>query len=178
MINFYFPIFNNFNHWIKESIPFLSRWFCSLNYVHTLKIKWNIISIDIKIGVRYFKPFYIIGWWTDTEYFINGNIFVLKYITDIQNPGSESIHICNINFDPELFCMCYWTLGLIDINNFNLRTPICIVSCKMFSCIRTVTWFNTRSNEWMDEFCSFREGLDWNGIWKKSDIFVLVIFHK
>ena len=55
---------------------------------------------------------------------MNGNICILKCITDIQNHGSESMHICDSNVDSEWVSMCQWTVGLIKINTFNLRTPI------------------------------------------------------
>ena len=92
-------------------------------------------------------PVYIIGWWTDTDYFINWNIFILKFITDIQNPGSESMHSCDRNVDYEGFSMCHWILGSIEINILNMITPFCTVECKNFPCIVTVTFLNTRSNE-------------------------------
>ena len=48
----------------------------------------------------------------------------MEFINDIQNPGSESIHIHNSNVDSEEFSMCHWTVGLIKINTLNMRTPI------------------------------------------------------
>ena len=92
MINCDFLIFRNCNHSIKELTTFSPVWFCSLNSIHALKKKWSFISIESNIGVRYLKPVYIIGWWTDTYSFMNGNICVLKFITDVQNPGSESMY--------------------------------------------------------------------------------------
>ena len=78
MINCDFLIFNNFNDCIKESIPFLYSWFSFLNSIHALRKKWTIISIERNIGVISFKQVQIIGWWTDTDYFINGKSFILN----------------------------------------------------------------------------------------------------
>ena len=83
LINCAIIISKNCDHCIQESIPLSSIGFCSLNSVHALKKKWTIISIESNIGVRYFKPVQIIGWWTDTESFMNGKICILKCITDI-----------------------------------------------------------------------------------------------
>ena len=66
-----------------------------------------------KIGVRSLKPVYIIGWWNETDSFMNGKTCIMEYITTIQNIGSESMHICNINVDSEGVGMCHWTVGLI-----------------------------------------------------------------
>ena len=104
---------------------------------------------------------------------MNGNICILECITDIQNPGSESMHSHNRNVDSEGFIMCYKTVGTIKINILNLRTTICTVACKTFPYIGTSTLLNTWINEWAEDFCSFREGLDWYGILKKADIFFL-----
>ena len=111
-----------------------------------LKKKSNFISIERNIWVRYFKPVYIIGWWNDTESFINGNIFILEHITVIQNIGSESMHSRDINIGSEGFIMCHWTVVLIKINTLNLITPIRKVACNKFPCIRTVAFLNTWSN--------------------------------
>ena len=48
--------------------------------------------------------------------------------------------------------MLHWTVWLIKINNFNMRTPICTVACNKFPCIITFTFFNTSNNEWIEEF--------------------------
>ena len=128
MINCAFLIFKKCYHCIKESISFFSGWFCLLNSIHALKKKCTIIFIDRNIGVRYFEPVEIIEWLTDTEYFMNGNIFIMKYISDIHNPGSESIHNHNSNDDYEGVRICYWTVGLIKTNNFNMRTTIYTVA--------------------------------------------------
>ena len=45
MINCAFLIFQNCNNCVKDYIPFSSRLFCSLRYIHELKAKWNVISI-------------------------------------------------------------------------------------------------------------------------------------
>ena len=108
---------------------------------------------------------------------MNGNICILKYINNISNPGSDSMHICNRNVYYEWVSMLHWTLWLIKINTFNLRTPMCKVACNKFPFIRTVTLLNTRRNEWREDFCSFREGFYWGGSWKKANIFVLVILN-
>ena len=62
----------------------------------------------------------------------------MELITDIQNHVSESIHSYDTNFDSEGVIMCHWTVGLIKINTFNLKTPIYTVACNTFPCIRTV----------------------------------------
>ena len=92
MINCNFLIFKNCNHCIKELIPLSSGWGCSLNSINALKTKWTLISIERNIGVRFFKPVYIIGGWNDTESLMNGNICFLKCITDIKYTGIESMH--------------------------------------------------------------------------------------
>ena len=40
------------------------------------------------------------------------------------------MHSFNSSVDSELFRMWHWTVVLIEINAFNLRTPICAVTCK------------------------------------------------
>ena len=117
---------------------------------------------------------HIIGWWTDIESFINGNVCILKCITDIENTCSDSMHICDSNVDSEWVRMCHWNVGLIKINTFNMITPIFTVACNKFPCIRTVTFLNTRSNEWAEAFCFIREGFDWDRIRKNSDMFLEV----
>ena len=67
-----------------------------------------------------------------------GTFLILKYITDIQNPGSESMHICNSNVDSEGVRMCHWTVWLIKTNTLNLRTLIFTVTGKYISCVITV----------------------------------------
>ena len=62
------------------------------------------------------------------------------------------MHSRNINIDSEWSSMCHWTLGLTKINSFNLRSPIWTVVCKSFPFIRTVTFLNTSSNEWTENF--------------------------
>ena len=148
MINCAFIIFKSCNHRIKESIKLTPGWFCYLNSIHALKTKWTATSIDSNIGVIFFKPVYIIGWWTDTNSFINVHICILECIIDIQNPGSESIHIRDSNVYNEVFRMCHWTVVLIKINALNLRNPIFTVACNFCTCIKTVTFLNTWSNEW------------------------------
>ena len=78
---------------------------------------------------------------------MNGDIDILKYITDIQNIGSEPMHIRDRNVDSEGVSMCHWTVGLIKIKILNLRTPIYTVSYEKFTCIRTVTFLNNCINE-------------------------------
>ena len=85
---------------------------------------------------------------------------------------------CEINVESEWGSMCHWTVLFIKINTFNLRNPICTVACNKFISIRTVTFLNTISNEWTGEFCSFREGFDWDGSWKKANIPVFFILKK
>ena len=91
-----------------------------LNYIHTLKIKRAFIFIERNIGVRSLKPVQIIGWWTDTDSIIYGNGCILKCMSAIQNPGSESIHSHNRNVDYEGISMCHWNVGLIQINTLNM----------------------------------------------------------
>ena len=55
----------------------------------------------------FLKPAQIIGWWNDTYAFMNGDICILEIITEIQNPGSESMHICDRNIDYEGVSMCH-----------------------------------------------------------------------
>ena len=78
---------------MKELIPLPS------NYIHALNKERTFISIERNIGVRYLKLVQIKGWGTVTDPCINGTICILKCITDIQNPVSESIHIHIINID-------------------------------------------------------------------------------
>ena len=56
----------------------LKRGFYFCESYHALRGKWTVVSVDSKI-----LPVYIIGWCTDTESFINGNICILECITDI-----------------------------------------------------------------------------------------------
>ena len=94
-----------------------------------------------------FKPVHIIGWWNETDSYVDGYIFIMEYITDTQNPGSEYMYIRNRNVYYEWVRMCHWTVLLIKINTFNLITPIFTVSCNGFTCIITVSLLNTCSNE-------------------------------
>ena len=109
-------------------------------------------------------------WWTYTDSFICGKILIMECIACIQNTGSDSMYSRNINVYYEGFRMCHWTVGLIKINTFNMITPICTVACNKFPCIRTVTFLNTRRNEWTEDFCSFWGGFYWDGIWNKANI--------
>ena len=131
IINCSFIIFNNFNHCINELISLFSRWFCSLNSVHTLKTKWTTILIKRYIGVIFFKPVQIIRYWTDTDYFMNGNICILEIITEIQNHGNEYINSRDSFVYFEVVRMCHGNLGLFKRNTLNLRNPICTVACKI-----------------------------------------------
>ena len=88
------------------------------------------------------------------------------------------MHSRDRNVDPEWVIMYHWTVWLIKINTFNLGTPIWTVSRNKFLWIRTVTFLNTSRNDRTFDFCYFREGFYWDGIRKKSDIFVLVILYK
>ena len=49
-----------------------------LNYIHALKGKCTFIYNEGKIGVISIKTVYIIGWWIDTDSFMNGKICILK----------------------------------------------------------------------------------------------------
>ena len=131
MINCDFLIFNHCNHYIKEPISFLAGWFCYLDSIHALKNKWTFV-IKRNIGVRSLKSVNIIWWWNDIDSFINGKICVIKCITDIQNPGSESMHSCNNNVDYEVISIFLLTVGLIKINTLNLITLIYIVAYNKF----------------------------------------------
>ena len=66
-----------------------------------LEGKWTIIFIESNIGVRCFNPVQIIRWWTDTDSSMNGNIYIMKFITDIQNTVTEYIHSRDSNVDSE-----------------------------------------------------------------------------
>ena len=113
MINCAFLMFKSCKHYIKGYIPLLSRWFGSLYSIHALKTKWTFVSIEMNIGVKSLKPVFIIGWWADTEYLMNGNTYILKCITDIQNPGSECMKIRDTDVGSGGVSMCHWTVGLI-----------------------------------------------------------------
>ena len=156
--------------------------FCTSGYVPWIPlIHWRQMYLHLYwegFGVRYLKKVYIIGCWTDTDYFMNGNIFILKLITDIQNPGSESMHIWDSNVGSEWVSMFHWTVGLIKINALNLITTTCAFACSNFPCIITVTFLNIFSNEWTKWFFSFREEFDWYGSRNKAEISVLVILQK
>ena len=77
------------------------------------------------------------------------------------------MHSQNMNIYYELVSTFHWNVVLIKNNNFSMRTTIFKVAQNKFICIRTVTLLN----DWMEEFCSFREEFYWYGIWKKADIF-------
>ena len=78
----------------------------------------------------------------------------------------------NRNVDYEGVSMCHWNVGLIKVNTLNMITPIYTVECNKCTYIRTFNFFNTSSNEWTEDFCSFREVFNWDEIRKKADIFV------
>ena len=40
--------------------------------------KWTIISIERNIGVISSKTVYMIGWWPDTDSFVNGKFLLLN----------------------------------------------------------------------------------------------------
>ena len=58
---------------------------------------------------------------------MNGNIFILECITDNQNPGSESMHICDRTVDSEILIMLHGSVELIKINNLDMITTILTV---------------------------------------------------
>ena len=93
---------------------------------------------------------------------MNGNILILKCITDIQKHGNESMYSCDINIYYQRSVMFHWTFGRITINTFNLRTPICTVPRKNNTCIRTFTLINNSINEWAEDF--FPSGRDLIGV--------------
>ena len=97
----------------------------------------------------------------------------MDWINDIQNTGSESMHIRNSNVDSEGVSMCHWTLGLIKINTLNIMTPIFTVVCNKCTCIIKISFLNNCRNEWMEYLCSTREGFYWYESQNKSDIFFL-----
>ena len=138
----------------------------------------GLFYINRNIGVRLFKTVQILGWWTDKEYFMNGNLCILGYIADIQNYGSESMHSCYRNVDYEEVRTCHWTEVSIKINTLNMITSIWTVLCNKFSWLITVALLNIWINEWMEDLCSIREIFDCYGIRKKAEIFVLLILHK
>ena len=80
--------------------------FCYLSCIHESKTIWDVILIDSNIGVRFFKPVQIIGWWTDTYSFINGKICIMEIITYIKNTGSDYIYIRDRNVVSEVVSMC------------------------------------------------------------------------
>ena len=84
------------------------------------------------------------------------------------------MHIRDSNVDSKWISMFDWTLLLIKIKTFNLRTPICTVAYRKCLCTRTVIFLNTIINEWTKYFCNFREGFYWGGIQSKEYISVLV----
>ena len=147
MIIFDFLIFHNCNHCIKESIQFSPGWFCSLYSIHTSNKRCTTIYILRNIGVIFSEPFQIIGWWNRKKYFMNGDICIMECITDIKNPSSGSMHSCDRNIDSEGVSMFHRAVGLIKINNLNLKTPICTVPCNDLLCIRKVPFLNTWINE-------------------------------
>ena len=93
-------------------------------YIHELNTNWTIILIQRNTGVMYFKPVQIIGWWTDTKYFINRKICILKFITDIQNTGIESMYIRDSNVDYEGVIILHRTVGHIKTDNLNMKNHI------------------------------------------------------
>ena len=127
---------------------------------------------------RFFKPVQIIGWWNDTYYLMNGDIFILECITDIQSTGSKYMHIRDINVDSKGFSICQWTVVLIKTNTLNLRTPIFTVACNKFTYIRTFTFLHTCINKLSEDLCSIREEFDRYGRQKKDGIFALFILQK
>ena len=147
MINYSFLIFHHFNHYIKDLVPLSSDCLFSLNSIHVLNTKLTILSIERNIGVIFFKPVYIIGWWNEVDSSMNGKFFILECISDIQNSVSESMYIRNRNVDSGLVSMCHWTFRVIKINILNLRSPICTVACNKFPCIRTVAFVYSFINE-------------------------------
>ena len=46
-----------------------------------------------------------------------------------------------------------------EIYTFNLSTPVCTVACNNFPYIRTVTFLNIRSNEWIEDFPPLQVGI-------------------
>ena len=133
MINCDFLIFQNCIHCIQELITLSSFFTPPPNYINALKTKWTLIWTEI----------HIIGWWTDTDSFMYGRIFILESITDIQNPGSESIHIRDRKVDPEGVRMCHGTVVLIKTNTLNMRTTIFTISRNKFTCFITFAFLNT-----------------------------------
>ena len=62
----------------------------------------------------------MIGWWTNTDLFTNGNICIIEIITYIQNTGNNSMQTLNINVDYEGLRMCHRTVELIKTNTLNI----------------------------------------------------------
>ena len=52
----------------------------------------------------------MIGWWNDTDSFMDENICILELINDIQNPSSEFIQRHDRNVGSEGFRMCHCTV--------------------------------------------------------------------
>ena len=82
------------------------------------------------------------------------------------------MHNRDSNVYSEWVRMCHWTVWLIKINTFNLGIPICKVARNTFPCIITVTFLNTRSNEWAEDF--FTSDRDLIGI--GSEIMLTILF--
>ena len=45
MINFDYPVLNNFKQILKKSGPLSDCWFSTLNYIRVLDTEWSIIFI-------------------------------------------------------------------------------------------------------------------------------------
>ena len=146
MINCAFLIFNNCDQWIKDSIKFSSRWFCSLNFIDELKKMDNRLdweehcdkifqtSLDNRV-VDWYRLFH------EWEHLYSE----IHYLHP--NPGSESMHSCDINVDYKWVIMCNCTAGLMKINTYNLRAPICTVPRNKITCFITSTFLNTSNTE-------------------------------
>ena len=114
---------------------------------NAMKTKCTVISSDRNIGVRFFPLAQMIGWWHDTDSFMDGNICILELINYMQNPSSEFIQRHDRNVGSEGFRMCHCTVELVKTNNLNLRTHFFTVVCNKFPCYRIVAFLNTCINE-------------------------------
>ena len=145
MINCDFLVFCNQTTASRSLFHFRPEIF--LYFIYVLNKKFTAILIDGNIGVIFFKLVQIIGWWTETDSYMNGEICILEQINDTQNPGREYMNSHDSNVDSEGVKMCHWTIGLIKINTLNMRTHIYTVAINKFTFTTTVALLDTCINE-------------------------------
>ena len=103
--------------------------------------------IESNIGIIFFKSVQIIGWCIDTESFVDNNICILEFITNVQNTIIESMHSRNSNVDSEVVSILHIIVELIRINTLNMITHIFTLACNTFPSIIAVPFLNTLINE-------------------------------